>query len=332
MHRLILLLGLFLCFPASSFSQCEVSTYIEDNFTQYGKFLALREIQANPADPDYDNPIVPISRITPYLEKLSAIYENPNSDPIIDLLFGDFSINVNPEYNFLTPYNVMSLVVDNAAPWVDDFINTGVSGNAALDDLISTYDFYLESHIITGVTRLRLQSNMDALNTPSLEDEFLAVDFVTSSFADINLDDRLNYDGIVYTINGDPALVSDIYIENNSYTFCLYSGDCFAGCLYAECWVVEVSEDCSIVTVLDTPNASIANFTVYPNPALDIIHIQGVTSQIKNTLIYSVTGQLILPAPLNSETINISNLPSGIYFLEIITSEGDKQIQKFIKH
>lgn len=332
MRRLILFLGLLLCFTAGSFSQCEVSTYIEDNFTQYGKFLALREIQANPADPDYDNPIVPISRITPYLEKLSAIYENPNSDPVIDLLFGDFSINVNPEYNFLTPYNVMSLVVDNAAPWVDDFINTGVSGNAALDDLISTYDFYLENHIITGVTRLRLKSNIDALNIPSLEDEFLAVDFMISSYADIDLEDRLNYDGIAYTINGDPAAVSDIIIENNTYNFCLYSGDCFAGCLYVECWVVEVSEDCSIVTVLAAPENTIGNFTVVPNPASDLIHIQGVTSEIKNTLIYSVAGQLIHSAPLNSETINISNLQSGIYFLEIITSEGNKQIQKFIKH
>jgi hypothetical protein len=59
---------------------------------------------------------------------------------------------------------------------------------------------------------------------------------------------------------------------------------------------------------------------------------QGVTSEVYSTLIYSVTGELMYSDISNSETINISTLPSGIYFLEISTSEGNKQLQKFIKH
>ena len=315
-----------------SIAQCSVSAFIEDEYTQDAKFLALREIQSDPTDPDHNNPIIPLERITPYLEKLSAIYENPNSDPLIDQLFGDFSIDVNPEYTERTPYNTMRLVVDLSAPWLNDFIDTGISGNAALDDLVSTYGFFIESLLITSVAQLNLETTMDAINMIALEDEFLAIDFVDSSFADVNIQDRFNYDGITYSINNELVTTCDINVESNSYTFCLYSGDCPAGCLYAECWVVEVSEDCSIVTVLDVPTTSIGNFTIYPNPASDVIHIHGVTSPIKNTLIYSVTGQLMQSAPLNSETINISNLQSGIYFLEIITSEGNKQIQKFIKH
>jgi hypothetical protein len=172
---------------------------------------------------------------------------------------------------------------------------------------------------------------MDALNMTALEDDFLAVANVSSTFADVIIQDRFNYDGINYSINGEPVQAGDISVNNDRYTFCLFAGDCFAGCLYSECWTVEVAPDCSTV-VLGISETNNQKFAVYPNPATDIIHIHSVTSQIKNTLIYSVAGQLMQSAPSNSEKINISNLPSGIYFLEIITSEGYTQIQQFIKH
>jgi len=333
MRRLILFFGLFFCFHTVVISQCSVNSFIEDNYTQYAKFLALREIQGDPTDPDFDNPIVPISRITPYLEKLSAIYENPNAVPIIDLIFGDYSINVNPEYIFRTPYNRMLLAIETSAPWLDDFISTGISGNAAMDDLVATYGFYVDENYVVGSnTHLELRTDMDAFNINALEDEFLTVDHVLIAFPDVSIHDRFNYDGIPLTINNENVEASDITVVNNSYTFCLFAGDCPAGCLYAECWTVEVSEDCATVILLNITESNIGQLAVFPNPAQDIIHIHGVTSEIKNILIYSVAGLLMHTVPLNSEKINISNLQSGIYFLEIITAEGNKQIQKFIKH
>ena len=321
-----------MCCSTTSFSQCEVSTFIVDNYTTYAKFLTLREIQANPADPDYDNPFIPLARLTPYLEKLTAIHDNPNNEPIIDLLFGDYSMNVNPEYMFRTPYNLMVLGVDNAAPWLDDFINTGISGDSSLDDLVSIYNFYIsETTPLTNISIIYLVTTNDALNIPALEDEFLSVNFINITEPDVGIQDRFNYDGIPYFINNEPVEASDISVENNRYTFCLFAGDCPAGCLYSECWTAVVSEDCGTVT-LSTSKTEFKKFTIHPNPGSDFIYIHGVTSEIKNTLIYSVAGQLMQSAPLNSETINISNLQSGIYFLEIITSEGNKQIQKFIKH
>jgi len=332
MRRLILFLGLLFCFHTVGLSQCAVNTFIEDNYTEYAKFLALREIQSDPADPDYDNPIIPTARITPFLEKLSAIYENPNSDPDIDRIFGDFSMNVNPEYMFNTPYNLVILGVDSSAPWLDDFINTGVSGDATLDNLVSTYGFYVSDITIISYTIVYLLTDLDAFNIPALQDEFLAIEFVDLVEPSVLFTDRFNYDGISYNVNGFPTELSDITVEDNRYTFCLYSGDCPVGCLFSECWTVEVSEDCSTVILLNTPETNIDQLAVYPNPATDIIHIHGVTSEIKSTLIYSVAGQLMHSAPLNSEKINISNLQPGIYFIEIITSEGNKQTQKFIKH
>jgi hypothetical protein len=296
------------------------------------KILALREIQGNPTDPDHDNPLIPPARLTPYLEKLSAIYENPNNVPIIDLIFGDYSIGANPEYIIRTPYKQMYLEVDTSAPWLDDFINTGISGNAELDNLVSTYGFYLESYLITGVARLNLGTDMDAFNMIALEDDFLTVDFVMVSLAEVSIIDRLNYDGIPLNINNENVEACDITIENNNYTFCLYAGDCLSGCLYSECWTVEVAPDCSTVILLSTLENGLDTFAIYPNPTSDKIHIHGVTSEINATLIYSAAGQLISTTTSNSETIDISNLGAGLYFLEVITSEGNKQIQKFIKN
>jgi hypothetical protein len=182
-------------------------------------------------------------------------------------------------------------------------------------------------------THFRLITAFEFLNVHALLDDFQVISELNSvgTYFPNALEARLNYIGIPYFLFGDPVSTCDILVDNSTYTFCLYAGDCLAGCLYSRCWTVEVAEDCSTV-VLDTQETGLERFAVYPNPASDKIHIHGVTSEIETTLIYSVTGKLVYSWVSNSETIDISILNSGIYFLEIITSEGNKQVQKFIKN
>lgn len=73
------------------------------------------------------------------------------------------------------------------------------------------------------------------------------------------------------------------------------------------------------------------SFDIYPNPTNSILNIksnnqqlQNATIEIKNTL-----GQVIY-FDVYAHQINISNLPSGIYFLTINNKE-DKRTIKFIK-
>ena len=65
----------------------------------------------------------------------------------------------------------------------------------------------------------------------------------------------------------------------------------------------------------------LSNFVVYPNPALNEIYISSTSDYMSDTLkIYSVSGHLVQIEKLTnltSEQIDISSLPSGIYFLEI---------------
>lgn len=334
-------MSIFLCCATTSFSQCEVSTYIEDNYRLDAQILALREIRSDSQDPDYNNPFIPEARITPFLEKLSAIHANPNSIPIIDSLFDELQIHVNIDMWEPIGYNGISFKVNTSVSWVQTLKDTGVSGFNPLDDFFTTYQLHLYDFwdlSSQGTTIFFMSTDFDFLNTYALEDELGSINDILSTNAACYEDcpSWLNYTGVPYLVYSEgnksySAQACDISEMNNRYTFKVAGGDCLAGCVASTEWIVEVSEDCSTV-VLNTSERNPSKFAIYPNPASDFIHIHGVTSEIKNTLIYTVAGQLMQSAPLNSETINISNLQSGIYFLETITAEGNKQIQKFIKH
>ncbi|MDQ1855010.1 BspA family leucine-rich repeat surface protein [Chryseobacterium sp. WLY505] len=68
---------------------------------------------------------------------------------------------------------------------------------------------------------------------------------------------------------------------------------------------------------------------LYPNPAVDDIHIEGL-SDIKNYKIYDASGRLVKEGNPNNDIINVSSLPKGNYMIQLIMKE--KTISsKFIK-
>ncbi|MEM7085706.1 MAG: T9SS type A sorting domain-containing protein [Bacteroidota bacterium] len=341
MFKLIRFFGLFLCFHSLGLSQCAVSAFIEDNYRLDAQILTLREIRSDPQDPDYNNPFIPEARITPFLEKLSAIHANPNSIPIIDSIFDELQIHINIEIWEPVGYNGISFKVNTSVSWVQTLKDTGVSGYSPLDNFLETYQLHLYDFwdlSSQGTTIFFMSTDFDFLNTYALEEELGSINDILSTnvacYEDCPL--WLNYAGVPYLVYDESnkpyiAQACDISGANNRYIFKVAGGDCLAGCLASKEWIVEVSEDCSSV-VLNTSEKNTNAFTLYPNPSSETIHIRGVTSEIKHILIYSVAGQFIQSVLPNSDKINISNLQSGIYFLKIITSEGNKQIQKFIKH
>ncbi|MEL6812193.1 MAG: T9SS type A sorting domain-containing protein [Bacteroidota bacterium] len=120
-------------------------------------------------------------------------------------------------------------------------------------------------------------------------------------------------------------------MDNNIYTFLLGGGDCFNGCLVHKTWSIEVSEDCGTVQILSTGQQELLKFAIYPNPASNEINIAETSSEITTIRIYTVQGKRIRSLQSPSQSVDIADLRSGIYFLEVTTSEGNKQIQKFIK-
>ena len=74
------------------------------------------------------------------------------------------------------------------------------------------------------------------------------------------------------------------------------------------------------------------NFTLYPNPAKDVLNIKVKNKiDVKSVSIYNTLGQIIMTT-IHTENgeINVSNLQSGNYFIKVFTDKGSLTA-KFIK-
>lgn len=72
------------------------------------------------------------------------------------------------------------------------------------------------------------------------------------------------------------------------------------------------------------------NFNIYPNPTSDVLNISAINGlEYQEVSIVDLTGRKI-KSVLNSTSIDVSDLASGTYIINILTSEG-KATSKFIK-
>ncbi len=82
------------------------------------------------------------------------------------------------------------------------------------------------------------------------------------------------------------------------------------------------------VTLQDAPlsvneNKEVANIEMYPNPSSNLISFSNINEK-SNVSIVDMNGKLILNSTINSasNTINVSDLTSGVYFVRIETKKG----------
>lgn len=82
--------------------------------------------------------------------------------------------------------------------------------------------------------------------------------------------------------------------------------------------VYEFIGDC----LLDSEDATISEFKVFPNPATDQLHIVTSNSiEISNMTLYDIAGKQMDVSSINN-TLDVSQLPIGFYILKIISEEG----------
>ena len=79
---------------------------------------------------------------------------------------------------------------------------------------------------------------------------------------------------------------------------------------------------------LGLPRYNTAQFGVYPNPTTDIVNIVG--TQNAEYHIFSIDGKMVKSGITRDAKINMSELNSGLYLLQI-TSEGNTETKKIIK-
>lgn len=97
---------------------------------------------------------------------------------------------------------------------------------------------------------------------------------------------------------------------------------------------IRVNADEVGVTELETAGS----FSVYPNPANEMVNVNLSLVEAQNTSIniLDITGKVVktvFVGDVNGDrtvSIPVSELTSGVYFIELVTPEG-KQVQKFVK-
>lgn len=122
--------------------------------------------------------------------------------------------------------------------------------------------------------------------------------------------DTTDLDGNAYKISSDGKYIGGFR-----------SGPAFM----ATGWAVFLDD----VFSLSTQSATTEKLSVYPNPAKDVLNIKNA-GKIESIEIYNVVGQKVVTVKA-AETINVSGLSKGTYFLKI-TANGKTKNLKFIKN
>lgn len=87
----------------------------------------------------------------------------------------------------------------------------------------------------------------------------------------------------------------------------------------------------SLTSNLSTNDNLISAFSIYPNPASTVINISNINNvEIKNISVVDINGRVIKNQSGALAEINVSDINTGVYFVNIETNEG-KTTKKFIK-
>ena len=87
----------------------------------------------------------------------------------------------------------------------------------------------------------------------------------------------------------------------------------------------------------DVPENSTSKVNIYPNPATDILHIELRGAEIANVALYDLQGRVVTgthagaPQPGTTTTVNLRNVPAGVYLLRVRDAEGKEYMRKIVK-
>jgi hypothetical protein len=72
---------------------------------------------------------------------------------------------------------------------------------------------------------------------------------------------------------------------------------------------------------------------VYPNPSQGLINIGNINpNEVSNMLVYSIDGRLIRQIEVTDSVVNLGNLDSGIYWIELRSNREVKRAQIVISY
>ncbi|GGE44200.1 T9SS type A sorting domain-containing protein [Psychroflexus planctonicus] len=76
-------------------------------------------------------------------------------------------------------------------------------------------------------------------------------------------------------------------------------------------------------STLSNENFEEIEFSIYPNPAKDLLHMESQKNKIEQITIYNLNGKQVLNSTYNeNQPIDISNLAKGMYLVKVKTENG----------
>jgi hypothetical protein len=81
---------------------------------------------------------------------------------------------------------------------------------------------------------------------------------------------------------------------------------------------------------LSTTDFTLNEVKIYPNPVSNTLFISSNNIVIDSITIYSLTGKKVLEDSKRVNSIDVSGLSKGMYFIEV-HSDSEKTVKKFIK-
>lgn len=114
---------------------------------------------------------------------------------------------------------------------------------------------------------------------------------------------------------------NDDLIADTKYSFSTKHNN---GAVFYRLKQVDYTGESSYSTIVNVKTAMGQEISVYPNPNNGVLFIDGLTGAEKVQL-FDMTGRLILEqnAQANHQSLNVETLNTGIYFLKVITNNGE---------
>ena len=124
---------------------------------------------------------------------------------------------------------------------------------------------------------------------------------------------------------GDYTTVEDVWTEF-SYELDAYAGEqvyIAIQCVSNDAFVFMVDDFSVTATTASVDSHLASSFSVYPNPAKDVLNISNsIGAEINAVIVTDINGRTVKQANSNVSQINISDLNAGVYFVNINSNEG----------
>jgi hypothetical protein len=226
------------------------------------------------------------------------------------------SIDVDPSTSLYSlPYRtvaaafIQKLDANGNFVWADSMIG---SAHSVTTD--STGNVYMAaSHSVSSGPRDIVLKKYDAVGNNILNQTFGGPNEDQSDAITIDMDGNILLAG---------NFESSVDFDPGSATFNLIS----VPFSYPNIFIIKLNQ----LTVSIEENTMLINTSLYPNPTTNQITIVNDQITIKRINIIDSTGKKLKTISVKNNSINITSLPSGIYFIQLITEEGTI-IKKFVK-